>query len=184
MKKQASPGLLLEGLSFELRVSCRFRPTAHVLQRMRHCLTLPIRAADLGPVVVALDLCSTVSLAGFQWYSAAILIVGSQIRQQPRAWLAVFSWISTQTQITGYGEWEEWTVCALDWFFFVCCTCRDGCRAGDQSISSLLEVAGAIMGNGQEKKKTFNTKVVLFLCCLQIAGALWKLAAPLIGAVC
>lgn len=60
----------------------------------------------------------------------------------------------------------------LTGFFFVCCTCRDGCRAGDQSISSLLEVAGAIMGNGQEKKKTFNTKVVLLLCCLQIAGAL------------
>lgn len=70
-------------------------------------------------------------------------------------------------------------MCALDWFFFVCCTCRAGCRAGDQSISSLLEVAGAIMGNGQEKKKTFNTKVVLLLCC---AGALLKLAAPLIGA--
>lgn len=62
-------------------------------------------------------------------------------------------------------------VCALDWVFYVCCTCRDGCRAGEQSISSLLEVAGAIMGNGQEKTKTFNTKVVLLPCYLQIAGA-------------
>lgn len=115
----------------------------------------------------------------FSGTALVFLIVGSQILQQ---WLAVSSWMWMQTQITGYGEWGAWAVCALDWFFFVCCTCRDGCRAGDQSISSLLEVAGAIMGNGQEKKKTFNTRVVLLLCCLQITGALWKLPAPLIGA--
>lgn len=65
---------------------------------------------------------------------------------------------------------------ALDWFFLVGCTSGDGCRAGDQSISSLLEVAGAIMGNGQEKKKTFYTKAVLLRCWLQIAGATLKLS--------
>lgn len=55
-------------------------------------------------------------------------------------------------------------------------------RRSDLSISSLLEVAGAIMGNGQEKKKTFNTKVVLASVLFTDCHCTLKVGAPFFGA--
>lgn len=55
-------------------------------------------------------------------------------------------------------------------------------RRSDPSISSWLEVAGAIMGNGQEKKKTFNTRVLLASVLFTDCPCTLKVGAPLIGA--
>lgn len=70
------------------------------------------------------------------------------------------------------------------WLFFLCLLHmqrRQRSRRSDLSISSWLEVAGAIMGNGQEKKKTFNTRVLLASVLFTDCPCTLKVGAPLIG---
>lgn len=129
------------------------------------------------------NLRSTVARAGSPWWRTSILIVGWQLLQQPRAWLAVFCWIF-RTDADRYGERKAWTVCALDCFFLCLLHMQrwHRSRRSDLSISSRLKVAGAIMGNGQGKKKTFNTRVLLASVLFTDCPCTLKVAAPLIGA--
>lgn len=71
------------------------------------------------------------------------------------------------------------------WLFFLCLLHMQRwqrSRRSDLSISSWLEVAGAIMGNGQEKKKTFSTRVLLASVLFTDCPCTLKVGAPLIGA--